>query len=128
MDMSSMDVNAVLESPNFNADDTASMQKLFQRYKVQLNKTYPTPEADAQAFAEFQKSVRTVRQHNAEHKDGKHSYTLGINQFSDGTKPSCGLVAPTKTAAEPTGGDQPAHHPHHHHKHHAHHEQHQDPQ
>jgi len=127
-----MNVNDVLESSQFKPDDSASMQQLFQRWKVQLNKSYPTPEAEAQAFAEFQKSVKTVMQHNAEQKQGQHSFTMGLNQFSDGTKPCCGLAAPTSApaveqvdGAEPPHQQQQHHAHHHHHKHHAQHAEHQ---
>jgi hypothetical protein len=94
LDMTNMDVNDVLESPEFKPNDATSMQQLWQRYKVQLQTSYDTPDAEAQAFAEFQKTVKMVMEHNAEYKQGKTTWTMGLNQFADGTKPAMGVGLP----------------------------------
>ena len=32
----------------------------------------------------------SINKHNQEYKEGKHTYTQGVNQFADGTKPAFG--------------------------------------
>ena len=36
-----------------------------------------------------------MNKHNLEYKAGIHSHYLGVNQFSDGTRPGMGLLKPT---------------------------------
>jgi len=45
----------------------------------------------------WEASVNSVNQHNLLYKSGQESYLQGINQFSDGTKPSMGLLQPEIT-------------------------------
>lgn len=42
----------------------------------------------------WEESANSVNIHNAQFNVGKQSYSQGINQFSDGTKPGLGLLQP----------------------------------
>ena len=42
--------------------------------------------------AEWEKSIETVNKHNQDFKSGITTFTLGINNFSDGTTPARGLI------------------------------------
>ena len=35
-----------------------------------------------------------MNKHNEGYKNGEHTFTMGINQFSDGTRPARGLITP----------------------------------
>jgi hypothetical protein len=47
----------------------------------------------------WEQSVAQVNAHNQEAKEGKHTYTQAINQFSDGSRPPTGLVRPKTPVA-----------------------------
>jgi len=58
---------------------SADYAMLFSAWKKEHNKVYDSASAEAKAFAAFAKAEETIAKHNA----GKHSYTLGHNEFSD---------------------------------------------
>ena len=44
--------------------------------------------------AEWEKSIEKVNKHNQGYLNGEHTWTMGINQFSDGTSPAFGDFTP----------------------------------
>ncbi|XP_074601850.1 cathepsin L-like [Brevipalpus obovatus] len=53
------------------------------KFKVQFGKKYATAEEEAQRHSIFVQNMEKVRQHNERAKNGKVSYTLGMNKFAD---------------------------------------------
>jgi hypothetical protein len=92
---SSMNVNDIIETSEFDRTSETDLEELFQLYKTQFDKVYATPELEAAAFSAFKASVIRVLEHNAEANQGVHSWWAAINQFSDGTAPHTGLLPPT---------------------------------
>lgn len=43
---------------------------------------------------EWEKNIRMVNSHNDNYRKGIVSYSMGVNQFSDGTMPAMGLLRP----------------------------------
>jgi C1A family cysteine protease len=58
-----------------------SDRALFKEFKNKFNKKYAAEE-EAVRFSIFQGNLKMIREHNA----GDHSYTMGINQFTDLTQ------------------------------------------
>ncbi|XP_064467521.1 procathepsin L-like [Ornithodoros turicata] len=54
----------------------------WEHFKAVYGKRYE-PEEDAQRKALWEANVEIIRQHNEEYAMGLHTYTLGINRFSD---------------------------------------------
>ncbi|XP_064467522.1 procathepsin L-like [Ornithodoros turicata] len=54
----------------------------WEHFKAVYGKHYE-PEEDAQRKALWEANVEVIRQHNEEYAMGLHTYTLGINRFSD---------------------------------------------
>lgn len=50
---------------------------------VLVAKTYASPEEEKTRFQKFSKNFVTVLQHNSEQTLGMHSFSLGINEYSD---------------------------------------------
>merc|ERR1719318_572752 len=52
-------------------------------FKTQHGKQYTGEGEESLRKKIYQDSKKMIEQHNAEHAAGKHTFTLGINQFSD---------------------------------------------
>jgi C1A family cysteine protease len=59
-------------------------QSLFEEFKQTYGKVY-TAEEETLRFQIFQENVNFINTHNAEAASGKHTFTVGINQFADMT-------------------------------------------
>jgi len=95
---SSMNVNDIIETSEFDRTSETDLEELFQLYQTQYDKVYATPELEAAAFSAFKESVIQVLEHNTGANQGVHSYWIGLNQFSDGTRAYTGrlpLVEPS---------------------------------
>jgi len=55
----------------------------FAAWKIQFGKTYESPEEEAYRASVFADNVAFHTKHNEEFKQGLHTYTVGVNQFSD---------------------------------------------
>ncbi|XP_020783231.2 protein CTLA-2-alpha-like [Boleophthalmus pectinirostris] len=68
----------------------------WEAYKQKFGKVYD-PEEDKVRRAIWEESLKRVEAHNKEADEGKHTWWMGINQFSD-KKPEeplpCGLIQP----------------------------------
>ncbi len=40
----------------------------------------------------WEETIHAVNAHNQEYKEGKHTYTQGVNQFADGSRPGMGCM------------------------------------
>jgi len=58
----------------------------FEQFKIQHQKTYRTVEEQDARRAVFERNLKLIEKHNEEEKLGLHSYTMGINQFTDLTE------------------------------------------
>jgi C1A family cysteine protease len=55
----------------------------FTQWKRDYAAVYETAEAETAAFHNFQERMAFINKHNAEAAEGKHTYTVGMNQFMD---------------------------------------------
>ncbi|XP_012890376.1 PREDICTED: cathepsin L1-like [Dipodomys ordii] len=62
-----------------------SLDAQWEEWKMEYNKTYSSSE-EGQRRAIWEKTVRMIELHNEEYSQGKHSFTMGLNQFADLTK------------------------------------------
>ncbi|CAG9858207.1 unnamed protein product [Phyllotreta striolata] len=81
-------------------------ETLWQDYKLKYNKTYKSVEDDYLHFNIFQNKLRLIEKHNTEYAAHKHSYKIGINQFTDQTKEELERIFNRR---------KPPHRPNHHH-------------
>uniref|UniRef100_A0A3B3ZR97 Cathepsin propeptide inhibitor domain-containing protein n=1 Tax=Periophthalmus magnuspinnatus TaxID=409849 RepID=A0A3B3ZR97_9GOBI len=72
-------VTSVLSCPVRNVHLDAQ----FEEWKRKFEKVYSGPEEEAMRRALWEQSLRDVEKHNREAELGLHTFTLGINQFSD---------------------------------------------
>jgi C1A family cysteine protease len=56
---------------------------LFLKFKTQYNKSYFDDRDESYRQMVFTANMRKIRQHNAEHAEGKHTYTMAMNEFGD---------------------------------------------
>merc|ERR1712226_1182227 len=54
-----------------------------QSFKAKFGKNYANAAEESRRFAIFKENAAFIARHNADHKIGKESYTVGHNQFSD---------------------------------------------
>lgn len=54
----------------------------WEEYKKEFNKQYG-PEEDAMRRALWEKTRQKIEKHNKEADEGKHTWWMGINQFTD---------------------------------------------
>merc|ERR1712002_917880 len=52
-------------------------------FKTKFEKGFLSATHHDERKAVFAKNLALIEKHNAEHKAGKHSYWLGVNQFAD---------------------------------------------
>jgi hypothetical protein len=87
-------VNDIMDSPQFEPDNGVHMQQLFALYAVQFQKPYANSDDSdpirSAAFAAFEQNVKAAIAHNA----SGASWTMGINQFTDGTPAATGGLFP----------------------------------
>jgi hypothetical protein len=62
-------------------------------YKVTFGKVYSIEEEPSKR-SEWEKHIKMVNAHNDGYRNGEHTWSMGINQFADGTKPATGLLLP----------------------------------
>jgi len=78
-------------TPTFSVDFYAINNNTWSEYKQKFNKNYSTAEEPLRRLA-WEKNVEKINLHNSGYKVGNHSFTMGINQFTDETKPAKGLM------------------------------------
>lgn len=78
--------SVALKGPIYLSDNQS-----WTEYKLKFKKSYPN-EDEAMRRKAWQDSIKTVNAHNVEFEAGSHSYSKGVNQFSDGTRPFMGLI------------------------------------
>lgn len=55
----------------------------FNAWKIKFQKVYANDEEDAYRMKVFSDNKEMINRHNEEAEQGKHTFTLGINQFAD---------------------------------------------
>jgi hypothetical protein len=60
-------------------------------YKRTFNKVY-APDQEIVCRQKWHENIQMINNHNQDYKNGKVTYTMGVNQFADGTQPSFGLL------------------------------------
>ena len=61
----------------------SDLENHFKNFKSYFNKTYKDHSEEQKRFEIFKNNTIFINNHNKEASTGKHSFTLGINQFSD---------------------------------------------
>lgn len=54
-------------------------------FQVEFNKHYNSIEESEKRFNIFKRNVRDIDEHNRLYEEGKSTYMMGINQFTDWT-------------------------------------------
>merc|ERR1739848_72885 len=62
---------------------SATVNQDWQSFKAKFGKTFKNAAEESRRFAIFKENVAFTARHNADHKIGRESYTVGINQFAD---------------------------------------------
>jgi len=62
---------------------SATVNQDWQSFKAKFGKNYANAAEESRRFAIFKENAAFIARHNADHKIGKESYTVGHNQFSD---------------------------------------------
>merc|ERR1712242_205325 len=62
---------------------SATVNQDWQSYKAKFGKNYANAAEESRRFAIFKENAAFIARHNADHKIGKESYTVGVNQFAD---------------------------------------------
>ncbi|EDQ90321.1 uncharacterized protein MONBRDRAFT_1982, partial [Monosiga brevicollis MX1] len=52
-------------------------------FKSDYSKSYESEAVEAKRLAAFEANLEFINKHNAEHAQGLHSYTVGVNEFAD---------------------------------------------
>ncbi|XP_029437305.1 cathepsin K-like [Rhinatrema bivittatum] len=63
----------------------ASLDAEWEQWKKTHNKQYKNKEEEQKRRLIWEKRLQEINTHNQEHAEGKHSYTMGMNQFGDMT-------------------------------------------
>nr|AET71138.1 cysteine peptidase isoform b [Sphenophorus levis] len=74
----------------------------FQSFKLKHGKTYKNQAEETKRFAIFRENLRKIEAHNAEYKQGIHSYTQGINKFADMTRAEFKAMLATQVKTKPS--------------------------
>merc|ERR1712001_434273 len=62
---------------------SATVNQDWQSFKAKFGKNYANAAEESRRFAIFKENAAFIARHNADHKIGKESYTVGVNQFAD---------------------------------------------
>lgn len=68
------------------AAELTTPQADYEDFKARFAKEYSTEDENNDRFLVFNQNWQLIKKHNEEASNGLHSYTLGINQFSDLTQ------------------------------------------
>lgn len=71
------------ESVTLNTADKDKFDSVWETFRRVYNKKFNTNEAYNKNFLNFRKNLQKIKNHNEETELGIHSYTLGINKFTD---------------------------------------------
>ncbi|XP_028672155.1 protein CTLA-2-alpha-like [Erpetoichthys calabaricus] len=63
-----------------------SLDNDWKEWKTTHEKQYDTKEEEDFRRIVWEDKLRWIEQHNKEYSEGKHTYTVGMNQFSDLTR------------------------------------------
>ncbi|XP_039622699.1 protein CTLA-2-alpha-like [Polypterus senegalus] len=63
-----------------------SLDSAWTEWKTKHEKQYKTEEEENFRRILWEDNLRWIEQHNKEYSEGKHTYTKGLNHFSDLTK------------------------------------------
>ncbi|XP_029437301.1 cathepsin K-like [Rhinatrema bivittatum] len=61
----------------------ASLDSQWEEWKTTYNKQYESEDEELTRRLNWEKRLQEVNTHNQEHAEGKHSYTMAMNQFAD---------------------------------------------
>jgi len=74
---------AVVALARPHSEEVRKPLQTFSSFKAAFGKTYATPEEEAKREAIFNDWLVFVAKHNAEYEQGRQTYFVGVNQFSD---------------------------------------------
>ncbi|XP_007434449.1 cathepsin L1-like [Python bivittatus] len=75
----------MVSSKTFSAAQDPALEEAWRDWKRTYRKVYAEGE-EAFRRSVWENNVRVIEQHNREADEGKHSYRMGINHFSDMTQ------------------------------------------
>ncbi|KAM4690740.1 protein CTLA-2-beta-like [Rhinophrynus dorsalis] len=73
-------------------DINTALDSEWEEWKKTHNKQYKSQAEERMRRKNWEKTRQTIAQHNEEYAQGKHSFTMGMNQFGDlgpGESPCC---------------------------------------
>jgi C1A family cysteine protease len=74
---------AAVAVPVFQIKTSTEESSLFARFKAEHKKVYFDEHDEMYRRQVFVSNLRKVRKHNAEHAEGKHTWTMAMNEFGD---------------------------------------------
>merc|ERR1739844_484048 len=63
----------------------------FLKYMMIYNRNYETIEEYNRRRDIFYENLEEIFEHNKKYRNGESTFTMGVNQFADGTKPAMGF-------------------------------------
>ncbi|XP_039622701.1 protein CTLA-2-beta-like [Polypterus senegalus] len=60
-----------------------SLDSAWEEWKITFEKQYTTQEEESSRRLVWEDTLRWTEKHNKEYKEGKHSFTVGLNEFAD---------------------------------------------
>lgn len=61
------------------------LEHLWDKFKKSHSKSYLSSEHEQERFSIFEKNIELIEKHNNEYSMGLHTFTLGVNPFTDWT-------------------------------------------
>merc|ERR1712242_202443 len=83
VDLSKKDMKFLGVASALGLAASATVNQDWQSFKAKFGKNYATAAEESRRFAIFKENAAFIARHNADHKIGKESYTVGVNQFAD---------------------------------------------
>ncbi|XP_039622702.1 protein CTLA-2-alpha-like [Polypterus senegalus] len=60
-----------------------SLDSAWEEWKIKFEKQYTTQEEESSRRLVWEDRLRWIEKHNKEYMEGKHSFTVGLNEFAD---------------------------------------------
>nr|CAI5867846.1 unnamed protein product [Callosobruchus analis] len=70
---------------SFVITSSTDLEKKWEEYKLRYSKKYQNPYEERFRFEVFKYNLKEIEKHNKEYREGKTTWQMGINQFSDRT-------------------------------------------
>nr|CAH7712877.1 unnamed protein product [Callosobruchus chinensis] len=59
------------------------LRQKWEEYKIQFHKQYKDQDEDDFRFQVFKLNLKMIEEHNKRYREGKTTFEMGVNQFSD---------------------------------------------